>query len=228
MWYPGQEGGWATADLLLGRTNPGGKLPVTFPVRLEDAPARAAGHPERMSQSAATYSEGIAVGYRWYDQQGIQPLFPFGHGLSYTQFAYSHLAVKRRGDGVDVTITLRNAGSRGGAEVVQAYLGPPAGAQAEFAPKSLAGFERVELAPGQSRQVVIHIGARALSYWSAAKHDWVIAEGSREICVGSSSRDIRLRGGIPARARRTTPQRELDLIRQRLRLARKLAERKGD
>ena len=199
---------------------------VSRPTRRRSRARRRA--PERMSQSAATYSEGIAVGYRWYDQQGIQPLFPFGHGLSYTQFAYSHLAVKRRGDGVDVTITLRNAGSRGGAEVVQAYLGPPAGAQAEFAPKSLAGFERVELAPGQSRQVVIHIGARALSYWSAAKHDWVIAEGSREICVGSSSRDIRLRGGIPARARRTTPQRELDLIRQRLRLARKLAERKGD
>ena len=97
-WYPGQEGGWAIADMLLGRVNPGGKLPVTFPVRLEDAPARANGHPERMGVPeelpgggqdgvlAATYSEGIAVGYRWYDQQKIEPLFPFGHGLSYTRF----------------------------------------------------------------------------------------------------------------------------------------------
>jgi beta-glucosidase len=196
MWYPGQEGGWATADLLLGRANPGGKLPVTFPVRIEDAPARAAGHPERMAPSAATYSEGIAVGYRWYDQQGIQPLFPFGHGLSYTQFAYSQLAVKRRGDGVDVTFRLRNAGSRRGAEVVQAYLGPPAGGPEGFAPKSLAGFVRIDLAPGQSRRVAIHIGARALSYWSTVTHDWAMAEGSREVYVGSSSRDIRLRGAI--------------------------------
>jgi beta-glucosidase len=204
MWYPGQEGGWATADLLLGQANPGGKLPVTFPARIEDAPARAAGHPERMSPPrpagganaetpAATYSEGIAVGYRWYDQRNIQPLFPFGHGLSYTRFEYSQLGVKRRGDGVDVAFTLRNAGSRRGAEVAQAYIGPPAGAPADFAPKSLAGFERVELEPGRSRQVVIHIGARALSYWSTARHDWAMPEGSREIYVGSSSRDIRLR-----------------------------------
>jgi len=196
MWYPGQEGGWATANLLLGRANPGGKLPVTFPARIEDAPARAAGHPERISQPAATYSEGIAVGYRWYDRQNIEPLFPFGHGLSYTRFEYSQLTVNRRGDGADITFTLRNAGSRRGAEVVQAYIGPPAGGRVDFAPKSLANFLRIELAPGQSRQVAIHIDARALSYWSTASHDWVVAEGSRKIYVGSSSRDIRLHGTI--------------------------------
>jgi beta-glucosidase len=198
MWYPGQEGGWATADLLLGRANPGGRLPVTFPARIEDAPARAAGHPERLASPAATYSEGIAVGYRWYDQQNIQPLFPFGHGLSYTQFAYSQLAVKRRGDGVELAFTLRNAGSRKGAEVAQAYIGPPAGGPVDFAPKSLAGFERIELAPGQGRRIAIHIDARALSYWSTDRHAWVMPEGSREIYVGSSSRDIRLHGAIPA------------------------------
>jgi beta-glucosidase len=209
MWYPGQEGGWATADLLLGRADPGGKLPVTFPARIEDTPTRAAGHPERMApprrpggvnaeSPAVTYSEGIAVGYRWYDRQSIQPLFPFGHGLSYTHFAYSQLSVKRRGGGVDVTFTLRNAGARKGAEVAQAYIGPPASAPVEFAPKSLAGFARIELAPGQSRQVSIHIDGRALSYWSAATHNWAMAKGTREIYLGSSSRDIRLRGTIPA------------------------------
>jgi beta-glucosidase len=210
MWYPGQEGGWATADLLLGRANPGGKLPVTFPARIEDTPTRAAGHPERMApprrpgaadpeSPATTYSEGIAVGYRWYDRQDIQPLFPFAHGLSYTQFAYSQLAVRRRGDGADVAFTLRNAGSRKGAEVIQAYIGPPAGAPVEFAPKSLAAFQRIELDPGRSRQVTIHIDARALSYWSTAAHAWAMPEGSREIYLGSSSRDIRLRATIPAR-----------------------------
>jgi beta-glucosidase len=145
-----------------------------------------------------TYSEGIAVGYRWYDQQSIQPLFPFGHGLSYTRFEYSQLSVKRRGGGVDVTFTLRNAGARKGAEVAQVYIGPPAAAPVEFAPKSLAGFARIELAPGQSRQVSIHIDARALSYWSTATHAWAMPKGSREIYLGSSSRDIRLQGAIPA------------------------------
>jgi beta-glucosidase len=209
MWYPGQEGGWATADLLLGRANPGGKLPVTFPIRIEDAPARAAGHPERLAPArgsggtngetrAATYSEGIAVGYRWYDRQNIQPLFPFGHGLSYTRFEYSQLSVTRGTEGVDVVFTLRNAGARRGAEVAQAYIGPPAGGDVEFAPQSLAGFERVEIEPGGTRQVAIHIGARALSYWSTAAHDWVMPEGSRAICLGSSSRDIRLKATIPA------------------------------
>jgi beta-glucosidase len=209
MWYPGQEGGWATADLLLGRADPGGKLPVTFPARIEDTPTSAAGHPERMApprrpggvnaeSPAVTYSEGIAVGYRWYDRQSIQPLFPFGHGLSYTRFAYSQLSVKRRGDGVDVTFTLRNTGARTGAEVAQAYIGPPAAAPVEFAPKSLAGFARIELAPGHSRRVEIHIDARALTFWSAATHAWAMPKGTREIYLGSSSRDIRLRGTIPA------------------------------
>jgi beta-glucosidase len=127
MWYPGQEGGWATADLVLGRANPGGRLPVTFPAQLEDAPARAAGHPERLGPPRltpapggtvpdappVTYSEGIAVGYRWYDQQQIEPLFPLGHGLSYTHFEYSGLVVRHVANGFDVIFTVRNIGPRG-------------------------------------------------------------------------------------------------------------------
>ncbi len=226
MWYPGQEGGWATANLLLGRVNPSGRLPVTFPTRLEDAPARAPGNPERMGVPAlpggagvlftdllgkllgaaaggretftATYSEGLAVGYRWYDAQDIRPLYPFGHGLSYTRFEYSNLMVRRSGDGIDVGFTVTNTGSRAGAEVAQVYLGPSENTPVEMMPKSLAGFERIELAAGRRKAVSMHIGPRALSYWSVQKHDWVMADGNREVFVGASSRDIRLKGSIPA------------------------------
>jgi hypothetical protein len=191
MWYPGQEGGWATANLLLGRANPGGKLPVTFPARLEDAPARAAGHPERLAPPrsagggkaetpAATYSEGIAVGYRWYDRQSIQPLFPFGHGLSYTRFEYSQLAVKRRGDGVDVAVTLRNAGSRRGAEVAQAYIGPPAGGEVDFAPQVAGGFRARRDRTGTEAGRSPSTSARGRSPTGPPPaHDWVMPEGSR-------------------------------------------------
>ena len=173
MWYPGQEGGWATADILLGRVNPGGKLPVTFPRRLEDAPALAS---------------GTAVGYRWYDQQNLQPLFPFGHGLSYTHFEYSGLALLPTPAGLDVTFTMRNAGGVRGSEVPQVYLGPR---------RSLASFQRVELEAGASRTITLRIDRRALSYWSIEIHDWVVAGGDREVFVGASSRDIRLAGKTP-------------------------------
>ncbi len=205
MWFPGQEGGWATANLLLGRVSPSGKLPVTFPVKLEDTPARAAGHPERWTQPsppgrtgvdasvpAAIFSEGIAVGYRWYDQQNIQPLFPFGYGLSYTRFEYSALAVKRSGDGAEVSFILRNVGSRKGAEVAQVYIGPPPSPPVPMAAKSLVGFQRIELGPGQAKRVRIHVDVRGLSYWSTQKHTWVVAPGDRPIYVGSSSREVRL------------------------------------
>jgi beta-glucosidase len=211
MWYPGQEGGWATADVLLGRANPGGKLPVTFPARLEDAPARAAGHPERLSKPAApgsaataegpavTFSEGLAVGYRWYDQQNIEPLFPFGYGLSYTRFEYADLRISRAGGGFDVGFTLRNAGTRKGAEVAQVYVSAAVMAPVIMPPKSLAAFERLELDPGERRRVLLHVDSRALSYWSVEKHDWVPANEDRAVYVGSSSRDIRLQAQGPGR-----------------------------
>jgi beta-glucosidase len=213
MWYPGQEGGWATANLLLGRANPCGRLPVTFPVHLEDAPARAAGHPERVPVTAAPgatgvnpnppavgFTEGLAVGYRWYDEQNTQPLFPFGHGLSYTRFEYSDVAVKRSDDGVDVTFTVRNAGPVRGAEVAQIYLAPPARPPVPMAPRVLAGFERVDLAAGAARRFTVHLNERALSYWSTGRHTWQVAEGERTVSIAASSRDIRLECRIPAAA----------------------------
>jgi beta-glucosidase len=200
MWYPGQEGGDATAALLVGDAAPGGKLPVTFPRRIEDAPTNP---PERYPgvNGHGAYSEGIFVGYRWYDQQNIEPLFPFGHGLSYTTFTYSDLSAKPAGDGFDVTFTIRNTGTREGIDVPQVYVGPPPSAPAPMALKKLVGFERVALQAGRTQQVTAHISARDLSYWSASDHRWVVAAGKRALVVGASSRDIRLRSEITVTAK---------------------------
>lgn len=195
MWYPGQEGAKATAAILSGAASPGGKLPVTFPKRAEDAPtADPARYPGVNGHGA--YSEGIFVGYRWYDAKHIEPLFPFGHGLSYTTFTYSNLTITRNGDTTDVHVTVRNTGSRAGSDVVQVYLGPPASPPVEMAAKSLAAFERVTLAPGASKTLVLHVAARARSYWDVKTHDWVQAEGKRTVFVGASSRDIRLQTDV--------------------------------
>jgi beta-glucosidase len=196
-WYAGQEGGHATADLLLGRASPGGKLPVTFPAREADAPTAA---PERWPGVGGRqwYAEGVLVGYRWYDAQGIAPLFPFGHGLSYTTFEYADLAVHPRGDGHDVRFRVRNAGAVAGAEVAQLYVGAPADPPVEMPPQRLAAFARVELAPGESREVTLHVAPRDRSYWDEARHAWVVAPGARPVLVGASSRDVRLRGELPA------------------------------
>lgn len=214
MWYPGQEGGWATANLLLGRANPGGKLPLTFPVRLEDTPARAPGHPERWTPPAppgqtgvdqnpppVRFTEGLLIGYRWYDAQNITPLFPFGHGLSYTAFEYSDLRLRSRPQGVEVSFSLRNAGRVAGTEAAQIYLGPPMDDLEGRPPRTLAAFARVPLLPGQRRRVTVLLDEQALSYWSAQERRWKHSARGREVFVGSSSRDLRLRGVIRA----TTP-----------------------
>jgi beta-glucosidase len=199
-WYPGQEGGGAIAALLLGEANPGGKLPVSFPRAEADLPTT---KPEQYPgvQTAngleQQYSEGIFVGYRWYDQRGIEPLFAFGHGLSYSRFEYSDLAVNPSTDGFDVSFRVRNASGPKGAEVPQVYVGPPSEPLPEghaVAPQKLVGFERIELMPGETRVVTVHVGARELSYWSKVQNGWVVARGSRAVHVGASSRDIRLRG----------------------------------
>jgi len=179
MWYPGQEGGWATADVLLGRVNPAGRLPVTFPHRLEDTAPYSPGHAERIA-SKANYSEGLAVGYRWLDQEGIEPLFAFGHGLSYTRFEYADLVLNGTGK---ATFVVRNAGPVRGSEVVQLYLGPG---------RNLAAFQRIELAAGESRTVTLAIPPRAMSNWSVERHAWVHPSAARTVYIGASSRDIRL------------------------------------
>ncbi|HXR19775.1 MAG TPA: glycoside hydrolase family 3 C-terminal domain-containing protein [Steroidobacteraceae bacterium] len=200
MWWPGDEGGRASADLLLGRVSPGGRLPFTWPLRLEDGPANDPAHPERSSlglNGLTTYSEGIYVGYRWFDDRHIEPLFPFGFGLSYTRFDYADLAVRQAADGgLDVSFTLHNSGSGSGAgdEVPQLYLGAPDARPAgvQFANRALAAFERVHLEAGEARRVTLHVAARALQYWSSPQRRWLTADGSRRLYVGASSRDLRL------------------------------------
>jgi len=201
MWFPGEEGGAATADLLLGKANPAGRLPFTWPQRLDQGVVNDAAHPERISHAEGdektVYSEGIFMGYRWYDQQKLTPLFPFGYGMSYTLFKYSGLKVKRAGDGgLDVRFTLQNSGNRAGDEVPQVYLGPPDHAPegAQFAVRALAAFDRVHLDAGQSQTVILHVPRRQLEYWSTASHRWMLAQGQRKVYAGASSRDLPLSG----------------------------------
>jgi beta-glucosidase len=200
MWLPGQEGGWITADLLTGKANPSGKLALTIPVKLSDTPAMAPDHPERYQgipdKQEVVFSEGIFVGYRWYDKQNIQPLYPFGFGLSYTSFGYSDLKSTSTADGIDVSFIVKNTGKVAGTEVAQVYLGPPAKEPLPMAVRSLSGFARVNLDAGESRQVEIHIPLRQLCYWSEDKSGWIIAGGKRLLSVGSSSRDLRLNSEV--------------------------------
>ena len=197
MWYPGQEGGTSTAKLLLGLANPGGKLSISWPASGDQTPF--AGHPERITGdgTAVYFSEGIYMGYRWYDQQKITPLFSFGHGLSYTKFSYSDLDIRPDQDGLELSFEVRNTGSAKGSEVPQVYLGPPSVLLPEvtqYAPQKLAAFERVELNPGESKRVDIHLSRLELSFWSTPAQAWVVATGARNVYVSASSRDVRLQG----------------------------------
>jgi beta-glucosidase len=198
MGWTGDLGGPATAKVLLGIANAGGRLPFTWPRRLEDTSAGDPQHPERTEKGVngkTAFSEGILVGYRWFDQQKIEPLYPFGYGLSYTSFAYSDLQVSPAADGgMDVSVKIRNTGIIAGDEVAQVYLDRPAQApvNVQFANSILAGFERVSLNAGEAKTVSIHVPLRQFQYWSTEKHAWVTPAGSRVCRVGGSSRDLRL------------------------------------
>ena len=202
MWWPGDEGGWATAKLLSGRTSPAGRLPMTWATRLQDYPATDPRYPERSAEGLdhkTTYSEGVNVGYRWFDHEDIEPLFAFGHGLSYTSFAYTALRIERAGDGgLDVSFQIRNTGKVDADEVPQIYLGTPGEAPegAQFPKRSLVAFDRIYLQAGESRQVTLHVTLRQLQYWSTASGSWVLAAGKRTLSVGASSRDLRLQQSI--------------------------------
>jgi len=215
-WDPGSEGGTATARLLLGLANPGGHLTTTWPAKdtdtlytydetrpLYDGDSTGI-HKERNAPAPVNFSEGIFVGYRFFDREGIKPLYPFGYGLSYTTFAITNPSATPRGDGYDVSFTIKNIGNVAGVAVPQVYIGPapkvPAGVQQ--ADRALAGFDRVGLGAGKSRQLTIHIGPgddidgygnrRAFQYWSTPQQGWVTAPGARTVWVGTADADAQL------------------------------------
>jgi beta-glucosidase len=197
MWWPGDEGGLATARILLGMADPAGRLPVTWARALGDYPA---GDPAHAGVDGATrYKEGVDVGYRWFDRQGVAPLFPFGFGLSYTKFDYSALKVARAGDGgLDVSVRIRNVGLRQGDEVPQVYLGAPAELPAglQVPVRKLVAFDRVALGAGQAKMVRFQVPLRQVQSWSTARHGWVLVGGRRVIWVGASSGDLRVRQAV--------------------------------
>jgi beta-glucosidase len=195
-WYGGQEAGHAIGDTLFGLQNPSGKLPVTFPKQWSDSPAYGNYPGEKLH---VTYAEGIYVGYRGFDKRNVEPLFPFGHGLSYTKFDYSGLKISPAkvpaGKLVVVTMQVRNSGSRAGAEIVQLYV-RDVKSSVDRPLKELKGFQRVMLNPGEARNLSFTLDPSAMSFFSTAKDDWVAEPGAFEVWIGASSRDIRLKGAF--------------------------------
>lgn len=198
-WYPGQEAGTALARVLFGDVDPGGRLPVTFPESPDQLPT--AGDAEKYPGVGENvyYKEGVLVGHRWYDEKGLEPAFPFGHGLSYSTFDYRDLRIapadKASGDVATVSFTLANTGTRPGTAVPQLYLGMPSPEPGVTQPpKQLKGFEKVTLKPGESRQVTLPLNERSFSYWNTAENDWRVAPGCYPVMVGDSSRQTLLTG----------------------------------
>ena len=178
-WFNGSEGGNALADVLLGNVVPSGKLPFTFPMRLQDSPAYALNNYPNFEQ--ADYSEDIYVGYRWYDAQEIQPMYAFGHGLSYTSFEYVSMQTGKNrykpSDEVSVIVRLKNTGTMAAEEVVQLYVNRPE-SEVEFPPKELKAFRRVRVAPGKTARVTLTFPVNALQHWDEALQDWALEPGT--------------------------------------------------
>jgi beta-glucosidase len=192
-WYPGQEGGNAIADILVGNINPSGKLPVSFIKSYDDSPAFKDYKDKNLK---SRYLEGIFIGYRYLDKHNIEPLFPFGHGLSYTTFEYSNLKIDNMQDGsFMVHADIENTGPRKGVEVVQVYVGDTA-CTVERPVKELKGFSRVMLAPAEKKTITVELNRDAFAFYDTGQKQWVVEPGEFVIMVGSSSRDIRLRGRV--------------------------------
>jgi beta-glucosidase len=185
-WFPGEGGGRAIANVLFGKVNPSGKLPMTFPERNEDIPTW--GKDGTIAKDPV-YTEKLDIGYRWYDAKKIRPMFEFGYGLSYTHFVYSDLSVRTAADNtLTVAFTVKNNGSVEGAEVPQVYLGIN---DKDEPPLRLVGWSKIDLKPAESKHVILEISPRMQSVWSVDANSWKFIPGSH-VYVGASSRDIRL------------------------------------
>ena len=193
-WYPGMEGGNALAGIIFGKVNPSGKLPMTFPKTITDAPDHKLGQfPVDKDKSTVYYFDDIYVGYRYFDTYKVEPQFAFGHGLSYTQFAYSNLQVQSNGGKATVTFTISNTGKTAGAETAQLYVHQ----QQSLLPrpeKELKAFEKVYLKPGEKKQVTINLNTEAFQYFNDVTNNWIAEKGNYNIWVGGSSKDIKLTG----------------------------------
>ena len=191
--YPGQEGGNAIANILFGDTNPSGKLPLTFPEKWEDTPVADTYPGEK---EFTDYKEGIFVGYRWYDKKNIEPLFPFGYGLSYTIFKLNNLTLDKKSidldDTLKISLTIKNTGKMDGDEVVQLYISDKK-ASVEREIKSLKGFKRVNLKAGESKTISFSIDRSALAFYNVKAAKWTVEPGEFEVLIGNSSRNILLK-----------------------------------
>jgi beta-glucosidase len=192
-WYPGQEGGKAVAEILFGSVNPSGKLPITYEKRWEDSAAYG-NYPGVGGK--VTYGEGILVGYRWFDAKAIEPLYPFGFGLSYTTYKYGGLRVAPAGDGRwNVTFEVTNTGARAGDEVAEVYVSPPPSSVVR-PPRELRGFARLSLQPGETKSATVALDRGSFAYFSEARKAWTVDAGAYSVSVGASSRDPRLTASV--------------------------------
>jgi beta-glucosidase len=200
-WYPGMMGGYALARVLFGDVNPSGKLPMTYPKKLEDHPVHQ--DPKRfpgdLENMKIYYDDGIYVGYRYFDKENLDPMFPFGFGLSYTNFELSNLQVstlKIEKTGVfTVKVDVKNTGSVAGAEVIQVYLSDDE-SSVERPPKELQGFDKVYLNPGETKTAMIELNQSAFEFYSESNHKFLAESGNFTIFVGTSSRDLLLQTKI--------------------------------
>ena len=200
--YLGQEAGGPLARVLFGDVNPSGKLPCTWPVKLADTPVARKG---TYTAERSVYNEGVFVGYRWYEKEAIRPLFAFGHGLSYTTFAYGAAKVEQTGAAAFVVrVPVTNTGKVAGKETVQLYVAPVA-AKVPRPVKELKDFAKVELAPGETKTVTLAVTPRDLAYWDVGSHGWRTDAGEYEILIGSSSADIRTAANIAVDKTRFSP-----------------------
>ncbi len=204
VWYPGQEGGKAAAEILFGEVNPSGRLPATFERHWADNPVHDSYYPAEAT-NRVVYKEGVFVGYRGYEHNGTKPLFPFGYGLSYTTFKYANLTIKpadstTKSNGLaaplyQISFDVTNTGTREGADVAQVYVSDPQSRVPRPA-KELKGFARINLQPGETKTSTITLDSRAFAYYDTAAKQWRTDATEYQILVGRSSQDIQLRGGV--------------------------------